>query len=205
MKLVFTWIQWCGKWTQARLLIEKYGFHLIEMWGEFRKIIQSWSELGKEIKSIIDAWYQVPWELGKKVMEQAILDNSDKENIIFDAFIRNDWNKEIFDRMLPDYKVVFFDLPIEQAKQRLLWRMYDKQTGETFPTGTIINPKTGNPLVKRDDDQDETSILRRISEFEEKTLPIVEIQKSENKVLSVNANQDIMSVHKEIVNKLNLS
>jgi len=31
MKLVFTGIQGCGKGTQARLLVEKHGFRLLEM------------------------------------------------------------------------------------------------------------------------------------------------------------------------------
>jgi len=57
--------------------------------------------------------------------------------------------------------------------------MFDPKTGETFPAGTLLHPKTGEALVKRDDDKDEQAILKRISEYETKTLPIVEIQKNE--------------------------
>jgi hypothetical protein len=53
-------------------------------------------------------------------MEDAIKNNIEKENVVFDAFVRNDRNKEIFDRLLPDYKVVFFDLSKEKALGRLL-------------------------------------------------------------------------------------
>lgn len=202
MKLVFTWIQGCGKWTQARLLVEKYGFTLLEMWWEFRKIINSWTELWNEIKKIVDAWFQVPWELWIKVMETAINNNLNNENIVYDAFVRNEWNKEIFDRLLPDYKVIFFELPIEKAKNRLLGRMYDEKTGETFQSWTEINPKTWDKLIKRNDDKDEWAILNRISEFESKTLPIVELQKKENRVITVNADQAIENVFKELVTKL---
>jgi len=48
-------------------------------------------------------------------MENVLLEQTD-ENIIFDGFIRNDWNKEIFDRLLPDYKVLFFELSVDKAK-----------------------------------------------------------------------------------------
>jgi hypothetical protein len=65
---------------------------------------------------------------------ESVIKKQTAENIIFDAFIRNDWNKEIFDRILPDYQVIFFDLPIEKAKKRLLGRMFDSKTGETFLT-----------------------------------------------------------------------
>nr|MDD3719948.1 nucleoside monophosphate kinase [Candidatus Gracilibacteria bacterium] len=204
MRLVFTGIQGCGKGTQARVLVEKYGFTLLEMGTEFRKIIASGSDLGKQLKEIIDAGFQVPGDLGIKVMEEAINSNLDKKNIIFDAFVRNNWNKEIFDRILPDYRVVFFNLPLEQAKERLLGRVYDPETQETFPTGTIVNPKTGNKLIKRGDDKDVASILKRIQEYEEKTLPVLKLQEQEGRVIEVNANQTIENVTKELVSKLGL-
>jgi adenylate kinase len=203
MKLVTTGIQGCGKGTQARLLVENHGFTLIEMGGEFRKIISSGSELGLKLKSIMDTGAQVPGKLWIAVMEEAIKSNT-WENIIFDAFVRNDWNKEIFDRLLPEYKVIFFELAIEKAKDRLLGRMYDKSTGETFQGWITHNPKTWEELVKRDDDKDESAILKRISEFEEKTLPIVELQRAENRVTNVNADQSIENVAKELKEKLGL-
>lgn len=172
------------------------------MGAEFRKIIASQSELWQKLKEVMDAWYQVPGELWIQVMEEAVKNHLHIENVIFDAFVRNNWNKEIFDRMLPEYQVIFFELPTEKAKERLLGRMFDKETGETFPSGTTVNPKNGNTLVKRDDDKDENAILKRIEEFETKTLPIVEIQKQENRVITINANQAIENVFEEMITKL---
>ena len=203
MKIVFTGIQWCGKWTQARILVENYGFKLLEMRNEFRKLVASWTELWNKVKAIIDSWAQVDAELGKQIMENVLLSQTD-DKIIFDGFIRNDWNKEIFDRLLPEYKVLFFNLDIETAKQRLLGRMFDPKTWETFPAWTTSNPKTWETLVKRDDDKSESAILKRISEYEEKTLPIVEIQKSEWKVIEVNAKWSIEEVSENIKNALGL-
>lgn len=203
MKLVFTWIQGCGKWTQARILVEKYGYTLVEMWAEFRKVVSSWTELWNKVKQIIESGAQVDDSIGWEIMRTAIK-NQTSENVIYDWFIRNDWNKAIFDEILPDYKAVFFELSVEKAKGRLLWRMFDSQTGETFPSNVTTNPKTGNKLVKREDDKDEGAILKRISEYEEKTLPIINIQKEEKKVIEVNADQSIEEVSKELINKLGL-
>lgn len=203
MKLVFTGIQGCGKGTQARILIEQYGFTHLEMGWEFRKIVASGSELWNTLKALMDAWKQITPELGVAVMEEA-LKSQTADNIIFDWFIRNDWNKDVFDRLLPDYKVLFFDLSIEKAKNRLLGRMFDPKTWETFMAGTTHNPTSGDELVKRDDDKDESAILQRIEEFETKTLPIVELQKSEGKVISVNADQSIEAVTEEIEESLGL-
>ncbi len=203
MKLVFTWIQGCWKWTHWRILVEKYWYTLIEMGWEFRKIIASWSELWIKLKEIMDNWYQVSWELWTKIMEEAIKNNIEKENVVFDAFVRNDRNKEIFDRLLPDYKVVFFDLSKEKALGRLLWRVYDTETWETFPSGTVVNPKTWNKLIKRWDDN-EAWILKRIDEFVTKTLPIVKIQEQEWRVIKINSDQSIENVSKEVISKLGL-
>ena len=204
MKLVFTWIQGCGKGTQARLLQENYGFDIVEMWGEFRKVIASGNELWKEIKKIIDAGYLVHDELGAQVMSQAIENFQGKENVIFDAFIRLPWNKEVFDSYLSDYKVVFFNLPEEKAKQRLLWRMYNPKTGETFPFGINTDPKTWDTLEKRKDDNEE-SILKRIEEYVNQTLPIVAAQREEWRVIEINADQAIWDVFVELEEKLGLT
>lgn len=203
MKLVFTGIQWCGKWTQWRILEEKFGFKILEMWGEFRKIVSSGTELWNKIKEIIESGAQVNAELWKKVMETAILEN-DYKNIIYDWFIRNEWNIEVFDELVKWYKVVLFELSVEKAKERLLGRMYDNETWETFPSWTEINPKNGNTLIKRNDDKDENAILKRISEYEEKTLPVLEKQKAEWKVIVINADQSIEKVSEDLIKWLGL-
>ena len=109
MKLVFYLNTMMWQMNTARLLVQKYWFKLIEMWWEFRKIIASWWELWKKLKEILDSWSQVDGDIWKKIME-SILKNENSKKIIFDWFIRNSWNKEIFDKILPDYKVIFFDL-----------------------------------------------------------------------------------------------
>ena len=203
MKLVLTGIQWCWKWTQARKLVENYGFTLVEMGAEFRKIIASQSELWRKLKEVMDAWYQVPGELWIQVMEEAVKNHLHIENVIFDAFVRNDWNKEIFDKMLPEYKVIFFELSTEKAKERLLGRMYDKETWETFPAGTQLNPKNWNILVKRADDE-EQAINERIRLFYEKTMPIVDLYRQEWKVIEINAKWSIDEIALRLKESLGL-
>jgi adenylate kinase len=198
MKLMFVWIQWSWKWTQWRLLEEKYWFKILEMWWEFRRVIKSWTELWNKLKKILDSWNQVWDDLGKEVMKAAILDNKE-ENIIYDWFLRNEWNKEIIDELIPEYKIVFFDLDEETAKGRLLWRMYDKETGETFMSGTLINPKNWNTLIKRADDE-ETAIEKRIRLFFDVTMPVIE---SYNwNIIKINAKWNIEEIHDRIIKEL---
>ena len=207
MKLVFSGIQWCGKWTQARLLEEKYGVKILDMWGEFRRVVSSGSELWNTLKQILESWDQVNWELWKRVMEDAIekvLENHSDEMVIFDGFIRNEWNVEIFNRLLPGYKVVLFELSEEKSKQRLLGRMFNKTTWETFMAGITHDPETGEELIRRADDNEE-GILKRIQLYKDLTLPVVEMQRTEWRVIEVNADQSIEDVFSELEQKLWLS
>ncbi|PIE85228.1 hypothetical protein CSA08_03140 [Candidatus Gracilibacteria bacterium] len=200
MNLVFTGIQGCGKGTQAKILIEKHGFKLIEMGAQFRKLAKQDSSLGKNIKEIIESGNLVPPEITDKVIKKIIKENKGKK-VIYDGFIRNKGNKKSFEEVCENYKVIFFQLSEEKAKERLLGRMYDPESGETFMAGTEVNPKTGTKLVKRKDDN-EKSILTRINLFINTTLPVVEIQKKEGKVIEINADQSIQNVAKDIINEL---
>lgn len=200
MYLVFTWIQGCWKWTQAKLLVEKYGYTLLEMWLELRKIAASWTEIWNKLKEILESWALVDPEFVWEVMKE-ILSKQTSKNLILDWFVRNPWNKKTLGNIFPDYKVVFFELSKEKAIKRLLWRMYDPISWETFQSWTKLNPKTWTKLIKRSDDN-EKSILKRIDEFMKNTLPIVKIQEKEWKVIKVNADQSIEEVWKEMIKKL---
>ena len=201
MKLAFVWIQWCGKWTQGRILAERYWFKVLELWTEFRNIIKSGSELWEKIKELVNNWMQVTEELWREVMEKILTENTD-ENIIYDGFIRNKWNLEVFNNFVEDYKVVLFEIDLNKAKNRLYSRMYDLETWETFPWDMQVNPKNWNKLVKRDDDKDLEAIKKRFSEYIEKTLPVVEAQQKQGIVYEINADQEIEKVTEELERKL---
>ena len=204
MKLVFIWIQGSGKWTQARLLEEKYDFKLFETWTALRNIAKEDSELWRKIKTIIEAWDQVSPEIVENIMVDIIDNKSDWKNTIFDGFVRNVWNKESADKILWEYTVVLFQLSEEKARERLLWRMYNPITSQTFKAGTTIDPETGDKLEKRADDN-EDAIVKRIDLYVERALPLVTEYRKTWKLLEVNADQSVEDVFSQLVSKLNLS
>jgi len=135
-------------------------------------------------------------------MAQALERYKNTENVIFDGFVRNERNKNLVSSFFPEYRVIFFELSVDKAKERILGRMYDPQSGETFPAGTTENPKTGTKLIKRNDDGEEAVIMKRIEEYQTHTLPIVEAQIQENRVININADQGIDAIHADIVHAL---
>ncbi len=202
MKIVFIGIQGSGKGTQARILEENYGFKLYETGGALREIAAKNSDLGRLVKSTIEAGHQVNPEIVEDILADIIISNPEK-NLILDWFVRNEGNKNSMDKIVGNYKVVFFNLDEATAKQRLLGRMYDQETGETFPSWTLINPKNGNTLVKRSDDE-ENAINIRIQLFYEKTLPIIERYKQEWNLIEINAQWTIEEVSENIKKGLGL-
>jgi len=196
MILVFTWIQWCGKGTQARFLVEQHGFTLLEMGQELRNISAEETPLGIKVKKTIDGWNLVTPDIVEEIMKEVIWRQTNYK-LILDGFVRNQWNKEALERIVPNYKVLFFNLSKEKAVERLLGRMYNSNTGETFPSGIEIDPKTWDKLIKRKDDNEE-SIMTRINSFVGTTLPVVEQQRQEWRLLEVNADQSIAAVLKDI-------
>jgi len=151
----------------------------------------------------MDKWFMVNDDLWAEVMKTAIENYKTKDRVIFDGFIRLDWNKKLFDSYLSDYKVVLFQLSEEKAKARLLGRVYNPVTGETFRTWTTHDPETWDELIKRKDDT-EWSILQRINEYVTKAIPIVEEQRKEWRVIEINADQSIEDVFAELEKKLEL-
>ena len=203
MNYVFIGIQGSGKWTQARLLEDKYDFKLFESGTALRNIAKEDSELWKEVKKTIDAGNHVSPEIIEDIMIDILENKSEWKNSIFDWFVRNIWNKESADKVLWDYKVVLFELSEEKSKARLLGRMYNPKTWETFPAGVEFDPETGDKLEKRADDNEE-AILKRINLYTEKALPLIEEYRKSWNLIEVNADQSVEKVFEELVEKLGL-
>jgi len=203
MKLVFVWIQGSGKWTQWKILEEKFGFNIFETGWALRFLAKENSELGKRIKETIEWWHLVDIKTIWDIITDYLEKNSKDSNIIFDWIPRNNEQKELFDGLVSDFKVVLFDLPKEIAEKRLLWRKYNPKTGETFSSNFNFDPKTWDELEVRKDDNQE-AIKQRIESFYEKTIPVIEKYEMEWKLIKIDANNCIESVTKELIEKLNL-
>lgn len=200
MKLVFIWIQGSWKWTQWKILHEKYGFNIFETGLALRKLAKEDTDLWRKIKETIESWIQVTPDIIEDILKD-FLEKSYSDNIIFDGLVRNIWNKITADNSLWDYKVVLFELDRSEAEKRLLWRMYNPKTWETFKAWTEFDPKTWDKLEQRKDDN-EDSIRQRIDSFYEKTIPAVEEYEKEWKLIKINADNCIDWVTEDMIDKL---
>jgi adenylate kinase len=200
MHYILIWVQGSGKWTQAKKLVENHEFSTFSTWDALRDHVRNDTDLWKKVKSIMaDGWLvddEVIWEIVTD-----FLDKDENGKILFDGIPRNKEQKDMFDTLVSEYKVIFFQLDESVARWRLLGRMFDPETNETFVTWTKENPNTGTILVKRKDDNEE-AISKRIDLFFNETMPILEEYREEWRVIEVNADQSIDKVFNELVEKL---
>lgn len=202
MHIVLVGIQGSGKGTQARKIVEKYGCSFFEMGQKLRNFTTVGHERSPEVKACLDSGALVSSELVETILKH-YRDHHEGGKIVFDGIPRNADQKALFDRVFPDYFVIFLDLDRDEAIRRLAGRRIDPTTGESFPSDFKGNfsPYTGQPLVKRDDDHPE-AVAKRIDTFYQNTLPLLAAWANEGRrVYHIDAGKDIDEVfsHIEVV------
>ena len=194
-------IQGSGKGTQARKIAEKFGYQIFDTGAELRKIATTDTELGRKINEIIVSGNYVPSEYIRDTIEYFV--NTHKNiPVLFDWPIRSHEQDRVIRPILGKFVVIELELDKNLAIERLLHRRIDPETGETFPESFEwnINPKTGNILTTREDDNRE-AIEKRISWSLNESLPLIEKWKKDGHfVHKINANQPIEKVFEEISN-----
>ncbi len=184
-------IQWSGKWTQARLILEKLpDAILFEMGGELRKYAATGTPDGEHVDSFLKQGLKVPTEYIVRLSEKFIQENPGKR-ILIDWGIRSKDQNDALESVWSNFDVLYFDLDQETAVKRLCGRRIDPITQETFPASYTgeTNPKTGNILVTRSDDTEE-AIRKRISWSIADTLPLIEVWKNHgHQVFDIDANR----------------
>lgn len=128
------------------------------------------------------------------------VDSNKNHPILFDSPIRSNEQDSVIRTILGKPIVIELVLDSDTATKRLLERRIDPETGETFPTDFHgnINPKTGNTLTIRKDDNQE-AITSRIKWSMEETLPLIDQWEKDGFIIhKINAHQDIETIFQKI-------
>jgi len=187
MDLVLFGIQGSGKGTQAKKLAEEFGYDIFEAGGELRAIAASGSELGETVKSFIDVGTLVPHEIIMQVVQEAIAARPKDQKIIFDGIPRDENQKRDFDAILEeegrDFRCVHILLDEEGSVRRILKRAEDQG---------------------RADDADEAIVRKRMATFHEKTEPVIEQYKAEERVIEIDGEGTIDDIYERLKEALEL-
>ena len=179
MRIILLGMPGAGKGTQARYLIEKYGIPQISTGDILRAAVKDGSKLGKQAKPYMERGALVPDEIVIGLVKERVAWPDCARGFIIDGFPRNIPQAEALHRagMGLDW-VLEFDVRDEEILRRVSGRRVHPGSGRTYhvefnpPKVAGRDDVTGEPLVQRPDDKEET-VRNRIATYREQTEPLV--------------------------------
>ena len=179
MRLILLGGPGAGKGTQANVIKEKYGIPQISTGDMLRAAVKAGTELGMKAKGFMDSGGLVPDEVIIGLVKERIQEPDCTKGFLFDGFPRTipqaDAMKEAG---VPIDAVVDIDVPDEEIIKRMSGRRVHPASGRTYHV--VFNPPkqegkddaTGEPLVQRDDDKEET-VRQRLKVYHDQTKPLI--------------------------------
>jgi adenylate kinase len=206
--LVLIGLPGSGKGTQAAKLIDQDGFSHVSTGNLLREEVAKESDLGKEIKAVMDSGNLVSDDLVIKLLKANIDVNSN--NYIFDGFPRTGAQAETLNAEILNgqkYHAVFFELDPQVVIERLSSRWMTKDGKYIY--NLLSNPPkvegkcdvTGEELIQRKDDKKEV-VENRIKVFFETIDPILKFYEERGNLVRLDASKDLEEVYKGIKNLL---
>ncbi|MCI6263658.1 MAG: adenylate kinase [Olsenella sp.] len=208
MKIVLLGGPGAGKGTQAQRLVAEYGVAHISTGDLLRAAIKNGTELGKQAKSYMDKGQLVPDELVVNLVKERLSDDDAQKGFILDGFPRNTAQAVVLDSELKDMGLaldaaVLVDVDPDVIVKRLSSRRTCKNCGYTAPAGVDVCPRCGGEMYQRDDDKPET-IQRRLDVYQTQTAPLIEYYKGHGLLKTVNGEQAVDDVYKDMKEQLGL-
>lgn len=179
MRLILLGAPGAGKGTQATFIKEKFNIPQISTGDMLRAAVKAGTQLGLEAKKFMDAGGLVPDEVIIGLVKERIKDADCKDGFLFDGFPRTIPQAEAMKQagVEIDY-VVEIDVPDEAIVERMSGRRSHPASGRTYhikfnpPKVAGKDDITGEDLVQRDDDKEET-VLKRLQVYHDQTKQLV--------------------------------
>jgi adenylate kinase len=179
MKLILLGAPGAGKGTQATFICQKYGIPQISTGDMLRAAVKAGTPLGLEAKKVMDAGGLVSDELIINLVKERIAQSDCAKGFLFDGFPRTIPQADAMKAagVKIDY-VLEIDVPFEAIVERMSGRRSHSASGRTYhvkynpPKVEGKDDVTGEPLIQRDDDKEET-VLKRLEVYSAQTRPLV--------------------------------
>ena len=180
MRLILLGAPGAGKGTQATFICQKFGIPQISTGDMLRAAVKAGTPLGLEAKAVMDAGKLVSDDLIINLVKDRIAEADCANGFLFDGFPRTipqaDAMKAAGVKL--DY-VLEIDVPFEAIIDRMSGRRQHPPSGRTYhvkfnpPKVEGKDDVTGEPLVQRDDDKEDT-VKKRLQVYSNQTRPLVD-------------------------------
>jgi adenylate kinase len=172
-----------GKGTQAQRLVGDFALPYYATGNILREAIASGSDLGTQVKEIVDAGDLVPDDLIAGVIEARLDSGEADEGFLLDGFPRTIGQAEMLEQALDKRgrkltAALLIDAPDEEVVRRLSGRRTCDKNGHVYhlefdpPKNDGVCDQDGSRLIQREDDKPET-VQKRLEVYHEQTEPLI--------------------------------
>jgi len=194
-----------GKGTQAELIRDQLGYHVIEAGGIFRLKAKEDSEMGRRAKKIHESGEHAPDDFITDILKDYILSVSEDEPLLIDGYPRTLGQAKLLDEMiqstgrsLDEMLVLWINVSREEVERRLLNRARCTVCRTIFMTRDIkVCPHCNGEVTSRVSDEPK-AIHKRLDFFNEEVMPVIERYRKENKLIEINGDQEVVDVFNDI-------
>ncbi|MCH7743174.1 MAG: adenylate kinase [Proteobacteria bacterium] len=183
MKMILLGAPGVGKGTQAGFICEKLGIPQISTGDILREAVQADTPLGKKVKGVMNSGALVPDEIIIDLVKERIVRDDCRNGYLFDGFPRTIPQAQALVEQNVDIRCVI-EIAVSDGEivSRLSGRRVHVDSGRVYHI-TYSPPKvpgrddeTGDELIQRHDDKEET-IIERLAVYREQTKPLVTFYK----------------------------
>lgn len=185
MRIILLGAPGAGKGTQAQFLMARYGIPQISTGDMLRAAIKAGSELGLAAKKVMDEGKLVSDDIIIGLVKERIAQEDCAKGFLLDGFPRTIPQADAMkDAGVVVDHVIEFDVPDSVIVERMAGRRVHPASGRVYhivynpPQSTDTDDVTGEPLIVRDDDKEET-VRHRLSVYHEQTKPLVSYYSAE--------------------------
>jgi adenylate kinase len=179
MRLILLGAPGAGKGTQAQYITQKFAIPQISTGDMLRAAVQAQTELGIQAKTVMDAGGLVSDDIIIGLVKERIKEADCINGFLFDGFPRTIPQAEaMVDAGVNIDHVVEIAVEDEAIVARLSGRRVHPGSGRIYhilhnaPQREGVDDETGEALVQRDDDKEET-VRKRLEVYSSQTLPLI--------------------------------
>ena len=179
MRLILLGAPGAGKGTQAQFIVEKYGIPQISTGDMLRAAVKAKTELGVQAKIVMDAGALVSDDIIIGLVKERIAQDDCSNGFLFDGFPRTIVQAEaMVDAGVNLDYVIEIAVEDEAIISRLGGRRVHPDSGRIYhtqynpPRDAGFDDETGDELVQREDDKEET-VRNRLSVYHAQTSPLI--------------------------------
>ena len=179
MRIIMLGAPGAGKGTQAQFITERFAIPQISTGDMLRAAIKAGTELGKQVKEVMASGGLVSDDIIIALIEERIQQPDCENGFLLDGFPRTIPQAEALkDRGIAIDYVVEIAVDDEEIVSRLSGRRVHEGSGRIYhvkydpPKVEGKDDQTGEPLVQREDDKEET-VRKRLDVYHQQTRPLV--------------------------------